>query len=262
LKKKPNPDTSSDLRKRAEEALRRRAADLDNLSSEDTQSLIHELQVHQIELEMQNEELRTAQLELEVARNRYSDLYEFAPVGYFTLSSKGLILEANLTGAALLGVERGNLLKRPLSRYVLPADQEAFYLHFKKLSETLKPLTWDLRLVKDDKSQFSAQLASVPIVDDAGNFSQCRLTVSDITARVRAEEALLAQRTRISMELHDSVLQSLYATGLQLDAVRSNETIRGVDLKPITDALNNTIDDIRQYIMELNESNAPSRRSS
>jgi PAS domain S-box-containing protein len=218
MKNTPDSETGADLRKRAEDALRRRAIDLGDLSSEDTQSLIHELQVHQIELEMQNEELRTAQLELAAARDRYSDLYEFAPVGYFSLSDKGLILETNLTGAALLGVERGNLVNRPLSRFVLPADQEAFYLHFKKLSETLKPLTWDLRLVKDDKSQFSAQLASVPIVDDGGNFSQCRLTVSDITARMRAEEALkrlndelerrVAERTT-ELEVANEHLQTL-----------------------------------------------------
>ncbi len=79
-------------------------------SPEDMEKLIHELQVHQVELEMQNDEVRKAQEEVEESRSRYMDLYDFAPVGYFTLDNKGVILEANLTGAELLGIERGLLL--------------------------------------------------------------------------------------------------------------------------------------------------------
>ena len=95
--------------------------------------MLHELRVHQIELEMQNEELRRTQAELEASRARYFDLYDLAPVGYFTLSEKGLILEANLTAATLLGVARGDLVKQPLPRFILPEDQDIYYLHRKQL---------------------------------------------------------------------------------------------------------------------------------
>ena len=104
---KESPNRSADLRRRAEEMAQEKGEqipeDLDSLSPEETRQVLHELRVHQIELEMQNEELRRAQAELEASRARYFDLYDLAPVGYFTLSEQGLILEANLTAADSAG---------------------------------------------------------------------------------------------------------------------------------------------------------------
>ena len=101
---------AADLRRRAEEMLREKAdqspQDLASLSPDELQHTLHELRVHQIELEIQNEELRRTQFELKTARERYFNLYDLAPVGYVTLSEKGQILEANLTAAGLLGVAR------------------------------------------------------------------------------------------------------------------------------------------------------------
>ncbi len=107
--------------------------------------------MHQIELEMQNEELRRPQAELDAARARYFDLYDLAPVGYCTLSEKGLILEANLTAATLLGVARGALVKQPISRFILKEDQDIYYLHRKQLFETGEPQTCELRI--DEKGR-------------------------------------------------------------------------------------------------------------
>ena len=112
---------------------------LDALSPETTRLLLHELRVHQIELEMQNEELRRAQEELEASRARYFDLYDLAPVGYFTLSETGMILEANLTAATLLGVARGALVKQPLSHFIFREDQDIYYRHRRQLLETGAP---------------------------------------------------------------------------------------------------------------------------
>jgi len=114
------PDSKQDIRQRAEAIAREKAAqapeNLQALVPEGPERTLHELQVHQIELEMQNEELRRTQQELEASRARYFDLYDLAPVGYLTLSEQGLILEANLTFANLLGMTRGSLVKQPGSR--------------------------------------------------------------------------------------------------------------------------------------------------
>src|SRR5579872_1555829 len=148
----PKADTRQALRKRAEALARERAGqmpeDLQALSPGVAQGALHDLRVHQIELEMQNEELRRTQEELEASRARYFDLYDLAPVGYFTLSEQGLILEANLTAARLLGLARGALVNQPLSRFVLREDQDIYYLHRKALLETGAPQAWELRMYK------------------------------------------------------------------------------------------------------------------
>ena len=134
---------AAELRKQAEEVACGEAAlspeHLAALSPEETRQTLHELRVHQIELEMQNEELRRAQVELDTARARYFDLYDLAPVGYCTLSEQGLILEANLTAAGLLGVSRGGLVKQPITRFIFKKDQDLYYLHRKQLFETGTP---------------------------------------------------------------------------------------------------------------------------
>ena len=117
LQKSATPQAAA-LRQKAEDALRKQHAARGLVAPEDAKRLHHELEVHQIELEMQNEELRRAQAELEASQQRYFDLYDLAPVGYFTISEQGLILEANLMSATLLGVDRSSLLKQPLSRYM------------------------------------------------------------------------------------------------------------------------------------------------
>src|SRR5579859_7178983 len=104
------------LRGRAEGILRERKIDPKNVPY-DIQLLLHELDVHQVELQMQNEQLRRAQAEIEVARDRYLELYNFAPIGYLTINSQGVILEANLTFAQMLGVDRFENLR--LSRFVV-----------------------------------------------------------------------------------------------------------------------------------------------
>src|SRR6185369_15698261 len=150
----PEADTRQALRKRAEALAAAKAGEMPEnmevLSPEIARRALHELRVHQIELEMQNEELRRTQEELEGSRARYFDLYDLAPVGYFTLSEQGLILEANLAAARLLGVERGALVKQPLSRFVLPEDQDIYYLHRKALLEKGNPQSWELRMLKKD----------------------------------------------------------------------------------------------------------------
>ena len=126
---KNTPDVS-ELRRRAEKELEIAAGRIETfseMSPEKMANLIHELEVHQIELKMQNEELRRIQGELEKTRDRYSHLYDFAPVGYFSVSEQGIIEEANLTGSAMIGIERRGLIGKPFTRLVLREDQDIFY---------------------------------------------------------------------------------------------------------------------------------------
>jgi len=154
----PEMDSGQALRRRAEALAGERAGEMpenvEDLSPEAARRALHELRVHQIELEMQNEELSRTQQELEASRERYFDLYDLAPVGYFTLSEQGLILEANLTAAKLFGVARGVLVKQPLSRFILPEDQDIHYRHRKALLETGAPQSWALRVLKKDAVPF------------------------------------------------------------------------------------------------------------
>ena len=179
------------LRRQAEqivnEAPRLPPKDLENLSLEEIRKILHELQVHQIELEMQNRELLRVQVELDAERERYFDFYNLAPVGYFTLSEKGLILEANLTAATLLGVVRGMLIKQPISRFIVKEDQDIYYLHRKQLFETGKPQSYDLRMVKNDTTVFWVHLET-STKQDVGGMQECRVVLIDITLRKRADE--------------------------------------------------------------------------
>jgi len=203
-------DSRSTLRQRAEAmALENAAHAPEDL---EPQLAMHELRVHQIELEMQNEELRRVQEELEVSRARYFDLYDMAPVGYLTLSEQGLILEANLTAAKLLGVARGALVKLPLSRFILPDDQDIHYLHRKQLLETGAPQVWELRLLKKDSGPFWARVQAA-IARDADGAAICRVVVSDIGERKRAEVE------KAKLEIQDQQLQKAESLGRMAGAI-------------------------------------------
>ena len=204
-------DSGQALRKRAEEMAREKSGrlpeNLEALPAESLRGLLHELRVHQIELELQNEELRRAQSELEASRTRYFDLYDLAPIGYFTLSEKGLILEANLTAAKLLAMERRLLLKQPLTHFILPEDQDLYYRHRKKLLETGSPQTCELRMLRPDAAHFWARLEATAGRDCDGAFLW-RVMLSDIAALKLAEEA----KERLHVQLLHS--QKMEVVGL------------------------------------------------
>ena len=187
------------LRQQAETILREKAEqsleELKAMSPEAVRQTLHELGVHQIELELQNEELRRSQVALDASRQRFFDLYDLAPVGYVTISESGLILESNLMAASLLGAVRGALARQPFSRFVFKADQDIWYLHRKQLFATGEPQSHELRMVKDDGIPFWVHLASV-VAQDAAGAPVCRVTLSDITERKQVEEALRSSDTR------------------------------------------------------------------
>jgi PAS domain S-box-containing protein len=190
------PDKES-LRKKAEKKLRNRSkAELKEFPAEEAARLIHELQVHKIELEMQNEELRRAHVALEKSRTEYSDLYDFSPVGYFTLDKNGLILQANLTGAGLLGIERSHLIKKPFIQYIAKNYHDLFFLHRRNAHDTKERQTCEIKIRRKNGTEFYAQMESIAVKDSDGNFSQCRTVVTDISQRKRFMEELMESETR------------------------------------------------------------------
>ena len=193
------PETNSynlEMRKRAEALLNKAPDEIREVPVEDIQHLVHELRVHQIELEMQNEELRRTQMELEAARNKYSDLYDFAPVGYFMIGEKGMIEEVNLTGASMLGVERRLLIGMPFSRFIFKEDQDIFYLHRQKLLGTETLQSCELRLLKKDGHEFWAGLNCMVVEEKGGDCRHIRAAVSDISEQKQAEDALRESEER------------------------------------------------------------------
>ncbi len=193
-------DSGQTLRQRAEEAFPEKTAhlpvDLTTLSPEEARQMLHELRVHQIELEIQNEELRRTQAALVSARAKYFDLYDLAPVGYFTLSEQGLILEINLTAAALLSVARSALFKRRLTEFILPEDEDIYYRHRKLLFETGSPQVCEIRMMRADASPFWVRIDAAAAEDTDGAPS-CRATMINITDRKQAQEALRESETKL-----------------------------------------------------------------
>jgi len=176
------------LRARAEKLLATTRRDVAQMPVDDVQKLVHELQVHQIELGMQNDELRQAQQDLETARDRYADLYNFAPAAYLTLGGQGEILEANLGAGELLGRERGRLLGEKFTHFIASESQDAFYQLRRRVFSSDTRQGVELELVTAPAKRMVVQVEAVR--DPAGARKQCRLSVTDITGRKRMEMAL------------------------------------------------------------------------
>jgi PAS domain S-box-containing protein len=181
---------SANLRKQAEKQLQEQSAVQIDMSPEQAPRFLHELQVHQIELEMQNDELRLAQTELEALHAKYFDLYNFAPIGYFTLHKEGLIKEVNLAAAQLLGLERRFVVEQPITRFIYRDDQDIYYLHIKKLFDTGLSQECELRLVKKDGSPFWGYLRTTATQEDESGSVVCQTALIDITEHKQADEEL------------------------------------------------------------------------
>ncbi|MDR3414510.1 MAG: GGDEF domain-containing protein [Formivibrio sp.] len=181
------------LRKQAEAISREQSAispeALAAMSPEATRLMMHELHVHQIELEMQNDELRQSQLALDTSFARYFDLYDLAPVGYCTLSKSGQILQTNLLTSTLLGAARSALVGKLLSRFLVKEDANSYHLHLKQLLENAEPQTCELRIVNSDGKPFWVQLAT-SVGQEEDGATVLRVVLIDIDKRKQAEAAL------------------------------------------------------------------------
>jgi len=185
--------SDNQLRKKAEAQLANEKCVLPpSFCSQYAQKLINEIRVHQVELEMQNDELLRAQTDLEKATAKYSDLFDFSPVGYISLNREGLIREANLTTSGLLGIERDQLIGIPFLVHVAPADRNLLYFHCETVFKTGGREVCELRLKKKGGEEFCAQLESI-FVGDAGGEGFCRAAIMDVSDRKRAEEVLVKE---------------------------------------------------------------------
>ena len=232
---RPSSD-AADLRRRAEERIEARPAAAVPAPAE-AAVLVHELRVHQVELELQNEELRRTGLELDAQRAKYFDLFELAPVGYLTLTDTGIIRDANLTATSLLGAERRQLVGRPLSNFVLAADQTDYYLHRTLLARTGEPQSCELRLRRSDAEPFWALLEWQPQLADAGELLSSRVTLTDISARRQAEEALRESEGKYRL-LADHTTDVVWLTDLDMRVTYqspSSERLRGFTTRELFD---------------------------
>jgi PAS domain S-box-containing protein len=206
-KEKAESNQNGNLRRHAEERLK--ASQSGPVGSKtadgvDAMALVHELQVHQIELEMQNEELKRAKLEMEDALTKYSDLYDFAPIGLFAIDQQGIIQEVNKAGAALLGIERRNLMNRHFQLCVAPKDRSRFDDFCKSAFETSFKKTCEMNLLKEGKPTVYARIESTAAEDSSPNGRQCRIAVIDITERKNAEEKLAQQSAVLKAVIESS----------------------------------------------------------
>jgi PAS domain S-box-containing protein len=181
--------TGVPLRLRAEDRLKENKLETGPISNEvDQKKLIHELQVHQIELEMQNEELKRARGETDEILAKYTDLYDFAPIGYLTFDEKAFILELNLTAAQLLGVERSLLFNRPFSSFIQREFQDRFYFHLQEVLESPVKQTCELVLNRKNNDSFNVQLVSIAIQTKGRRL--VRSVITDITSRKQEEKTI------------------------------------------------------------------------
>ena len=215
MSESPNPQDT--LRKAAENELIRSP----KLDTRPAEEILHELRIHQIELEMQNDELRRAQVVIEEMRDSYVDLYEFAPVGYFTLTREGLISKVNLTGAEMLGVERNKLINRRFAKFIIKEDCNDWYHHFITILKRDGRQQCELTLQRGDGSRIQVNISSLKSNDSLSskevdnllhphstpnNSLLLRIVLTDISQIKEAEKVLWEKN-----QLLDNIVENIPA---------------------------------------------------
>jgi diguanylate cyclase (GGDEF)-like protein/PAS domain S-box-containing protein len=201
------------------------------------EDLLHELQVHQFELEAQIEELRQSHIYLEKSRDQYIDFYDYAPVGYLTLNDQGMISEINLTGAALFGVARSKLLKQRLAHFVASEDRDRLHRHFQAVLNHDEKQNCEMLFKRGDGSSFYAQLDCLKITKVGGK-AEVRIVLTDITDRKRKDETLrekeeffrmIAENTEDFIAVLDLTGRRLYNNPTYARFFGDIERIKGTD---------------------------------
>jgi PAS domain S-box-containing protein len=198
-----------ELRRRAIERLKGRHGNGADMPAADIATLVYELEVYQVELEVQNEELRRAQLELAASLRRYQDLYDRAPVGYLTLDADGKILQSNQAAARLCFRDREELEGRRLEEIALYKDRDKLWLLLRSAAATGLPQASDFRIERPSGAPRWVHADLSPLTHSQVTVSGFRLTLTDITGRMQAEEALRESEERFHM-LADNISQLVW----------------------------------------------------
>ncbi|MBI5590128.1 MAG: PAS domain S-box protein [Deltaproteobacteria bacterium] len=223
---KKNKTKTAGLKKlhdRAKAILKTNPSSTKNIATGDLHELVENLKIYQIELEIQNDELRGTQARLEESQLKYFELYDVAPVGYVTMNSKGVILEINLTAADLLGFPRSQLISKNFSRFIFPDFQDVFYGHCNTVLKTREKKNCELKLIKKDGGQFFVQVNTLPIQMDNGDVNELRSTMTDITERKLLECALLESKNTMQA-LNDANSESAMLLDRKGTLLMINET--------------------------------------
>jgi PAS domain S-box-containing protein len=229
MAKKPNRSTKiPGLRKQAEERLRMTRRDVATLPVKNVQQLVHELQVHQIELDMQNDELRRTQVKLEAARDRYANLYDFSPAGYLTLDRQGKIVEANLRAGTLLGIDRERLVGQSLAPVIAAEDQARFHQHWQEVLKTGQQQTCEVRLRIEAGVARWFYFESLAVHDEAEYATLWRTAFLDISDRKLAEDEVRRSEVFVSSVLEHLPVMVFVKEAKDLRFVRLNKA--GEDL--------------------------------
>ncbi len=216
--------TAADLRDQAEKRLCARTPQSRPPMNEiETQRLVHEIEVHQVELEMQNEELRRARQELELSLHKYSELYDFAPVGYFVFDPRGLIREINLAGAQLLGAERQRLVQAPFPRFIADAEgREIFSRHLRAALEQQAVLRCEIRLSGKDGGVIYGQLQSVAVTDGS-KADRILTSIVNVTERRQLEENLQQGHDRMEATVQERTTELSLANAHLLEEIEERK---------------------------------------
>lgn len=194
-----NENEARKLREKAESLLEKskeKLTDSLNLNShEDIMELIHELSVHQIELRLQNEDLRRTQIEIEESKKKYLELYDFAPVGYLTLSEEGTIIEANLTFSKMLDISKNKIINKKITDFIYFEDQDIYYLYLKEKLKTKNHVTCEIRFQRNDKTTFWVQIECEPKYDDVSLLNAVIIDIREMK-RLHSQNDMLELQTR------------------------------------------------------------------
>ncbi len=215
------------LRRQAEELIRQQS-DLAFQAPADMLELIHELKIHQAELEIQNEELKRAQLELTDLYQQFEDLYEFAPCGYLNIDPKGLVCRINLAGVMLLSDLRQSILHTGFSRFVAPAWQDAYLDALKKAGRTGEKQSLELRLNNADESPSWIWVLIQASRDETGAVLQWRMTLMDISAKKEIEIALQSSEKKFRQ-----LFQEMVGGGVLLEITKRDKHGRPAEVRVV-----------------------------
>ncbi len=183
------------------EAASHKCVDISGMAAGEIRQLVHKLQVRQIELERQNEELRRAQIELAHSRDRFNDLYDFAPVGYLTMKPDSTVIEANLTAATMLGLTQARLVGRKLTAFIEPGAQDALSLHQRAVACSEEKQTCDLVLRRADGRILNVRLETNRALRGVADERLCLSALIDTTDQKHAEEALAASHAQLEQRV-------------------------------------------------------------